>query len=267
MAALAPTAAARETWRAPVDGPVTKPFHFGPDPFAPGSHRGADFEARPGATVRAACSGRVVVAGRVGTSGRLVTIACGPWRATHMPLATITVHTGASVHRGAKLGTVAPSSHHAGLHLGARRAGDRFGYVDPLTLIGDDRPPPVPFAAPRAGRRTPHAHPAPRPALAPPPRVAHPRRVPHPRPVPGRVGPAPRRAPVPASPRPARPAAPAAVSAAGDARGASAPLAPWPAWAGLAALLGGAVGTGVRVRVRMRARAGAASVPAAQEVR
>jgi hypothetical protein len=214
MAALAPEAAARESWHAPVAGPVTKPFELGDNPFAPGDHRGADFAAAPGTPVHAACSGRVVVAGRVGTSGRLVTIACGPWRATHMPLATIAVRRGATVRRGAELGTVAPSSTHAGVHLGARRAGARFGYVDPLRLIGGDHPPPAPPAAPH---RVPRGPVASRPARA-------------------RARPEYARPPI-AAPRVSSP-----------------PLAPWPAWAGLAALLAGAIGTGVGMRARAPAR-------------
>ena len=227
-------AAARERWHAPVEGPVARPFRVAANPFAPGNHRGADFEAAPGTAVHAACSGRVVVAGRVGTSGRLVTIACGPFRATHMPLATVAVHRGARVRRGAELGTAAPSREHAGVHLGARRAGERFGYVDPLGLIGADPPPPFPIAGPRA--RPSRSRPAPAAARIAPPaaRIAPPAT---------RIAPAAARVEPPARLAPSPP-----------------PLAPWPAWAGLATLLAGAIGTGVHIRVRTRA----ATVPAAR---
>jgi hypothetical protein len=163
VAAVAAPAAAAAPWRAPVDGPVTRPFRVGGDPFAPGLHRGSDFAAAPGTTVHAACGGRVVVAGRVGTNGRLVTIRCGRWRATHMPLATIAVRAGTSVRRGAELGTVAPSADHEGLHLGARREGARFEYVDPLDLIGADPAPPPPVPLTTRKVRTIRL----RPALAP----------------------------------------------------------------------------------------------------
>src|SRR5687768_4845019 len=72
--ALAAAPRAAEPWVAPVQGGVTRPFAVGANPFAGGQHRGADFAAAPGAAVRAACGGPVVVAGRVGASGRLVTI-------------------------------------------------------------------------------------------------------------------------------------------------------------------------------------------------
>ncbi len=188
---------------APVPGPVARPFAYGADPFRAGWHRGADFEAAPGARVGAACSGRVVWAGQ-----DVVTVRCGSYRVTHLPLASVAVAGGARVRAGARIGTLARARDHAGLHVGVRRAGDRFGYVDPVPLLGA-RPPAVP-AAPRA---------APRPRT-PPPRPAPPAAVP-------------RAAPLPA---------PAAVRV----------LAPWPAWLGLAVLLAGAVGGGVRIGLRRR---------------
>jgi hypothetical protein len=151
----------------PVGGGVAAGFEVGPNPFAGGQHRGADLRAAPGAPVRAACGGRVVVAGVVGSSGRLVTVRCGRWRVTHMPMATIAVRAGAVIARGARLGTVGASENHAGLHLGVRREGRRFGYVDPAPLFSSPRvaPPPVPgpprepTAKPPRPVRTPHAAP------------------------------------------------------------------------------------------------------------
>jgi hypothetical protein len=212
----APTSAA-ERWAAPVAGDVTRGFAVGPNPFAGGQHRGADFAAPPGATVRAACGGAVVVAGRVGTSGRVVTIRCGPWRVTHQPLAEVAVAAGGRVARGARIGTVAPSRSHAGLHLGVRRDGRRFGYVDPLRFLGAERPPPV-VPSPRGARRPPA------PRIAPP--------------LPGRrVTASALRATAP-GPAPAAPAAGAG----------RVPFAPWPVWVGLGLLVAGAVGAGVRWR-------------------
>ena len=142
---------------APVAGDVTRDFDPG-RPFEAGHHRGVDLAAAPGTPVRAACGGRVAFAGRIGTSG-VVTVVCGPWRVTHMPLADVAVRAG-TVSRGATIGTVAASSDHAGLHLGVRRDGTRFGYVDPLRLPRDPTRP-VPLgraprgATNRSGRRAP----------------------------------------------------------------------------------------------------------------
>src|SRR3954453_12377486 len=126
-----PAPPGRVAWRAPVAGPVVRAFSYGADPFARGWHRGADLRAASGATVRAACGGVVVTA----LAGRVVTLRCGPWRVTHLPLARVAVHAGQYVAPGTRLGTLGVSPAHHGLHLGVRRAGDPFGYVDPLPLL------------------------------------------------------------------------------------------------------------------------------------
>lgn len=204
FALVAPSAAA---WRRPVGGPVARAFSYSPaEPFRRGWHRGVSLAARPGTTVRAACTGRVVTA-----TWSVVTIRCGAWRVTHLPLATIRVHAGASIREGARIGTVSRGAAGTGgrpaLYISVRRAGDRFAYVDPLSLLPPRDSPrtPVPIAAPDdRGRR-----PAPIPALGPPPRPSARVRVPG-----GR------------------------------------PLAPWPVWVGLGLALTGAVGGGIGVRVR-----------------
>ena len=174
----------------------------------------------------AACGG--VVVNTRGVGARSVTLRCGRWRVTHLPLASVAVRTGQHVHAGALLGTLAASADHAGLHLGVRRAGDAFGYVDPLQFLpGSPREPP---AIPRVGPRWRRIQP--------------------------RSAPAPHAAPAPTG-EPAARAAPAPHAAPG-----TAPLAPWPAWAGLVLLLCGALGGGVRLRVRRRAGAAAAAEPA-----
>jgi hypothetical protein len=218
----------------PVSGPVTRGFDPG-RPFEGDRHRGVDLTAAPGTPVRAACTGPVVVAGRVGTSGGVVTLRCGPWRVTHMPLATIAVRSGAVVSRGTAIGTAGASPDHAGLHLGVRRDGTRFGYEDPLRFLA--RPAnPVPLG--RAPRPAPRGRP---PRTVGPPRAAP--RLARPRPAAPRL----------VRPRPAGPLVrerwPAPL-----------PLAPWPAWAGLALVLAGA---GLRVRARRRAYSN--PVPAAAE--
>ena len=232
----------------PVGGGVAAGFEVGPNPFAGGQHRGADLRAAPGAPVRAACGGRVVVAGRVGSSGRLVTVRCGRWRVTHMPMAAIAVRAGAVIPRGGRLGTLGASDDHAGLHLGVRREGRRFGYVDPIPLLSTSPPGPPPAVAPRRlhrprpprqpiARRRPPRPEAPRPVAAPAPR---PVAAPAPRPVAApalRPVAAPTSRPVGVPPARVLPARPGG-------------LAPWPAWAGLALVL---AGTGIRVRMRLAA--------------
>src|SRR5688572_9429899 len=92
----APAAASSGSWRSPVPGAVTEGFDPG-RPFEAGRHRGVDLAAPPGAPVRAPCAGAVAFAGAVGSAGRVVTLRCGSWRVTHLPLATITIHPGAAV--------------------------------------------------------------------------------------------------------------------------------------------------------------------------
>jgi Peptidase family M23 len=158
---------AEAAWRPPVGGGVTRGFDVGSDPFAAGRHRGADLRAGAGTPVRAPCRGRVAVAGRVGGSGGVVTVLCGRWRVSHMPLSAIGVRPGAAVSRGVVLGTVARSRAHAGLHLGVRRDGARFGYVDPLRFLDTARPAP-PLLVGRRGpsRRAPRLR-RPRPVASP----------------------------------------------------------------------------------------------------
>jgi hypothetical protein len=167
---LASPAAAAAGWRSPVPAPVGRAFDLGPNPYAGGHHRGVDLLAPPGSAVRAACAGRVVVAGRVGVSGGVVTVLCGRWRVSVMPLAAIFVRRGSVVGAGARLGTLARSRDHAGLHMGVRRDGARFGYVDPLRFLRPARPPAAPPPLGRAPRARPHRLPPLLP-LAPAPQV------------------------------------------------------------------------------------------------
>jgi murein DD-endopeptidase MepM/ murein hydrolase activator NlpD len=223
MACTDPALAA--SWRWPVRGPVVAAFRTGPDPFAAGQHRGIDIAAPIGAQVGSACSGRVTFAGFAATAGRTVSVACGPLTATYLHLGSIAVRRGERVTTGARLGAVGrsgrPRSAAAHLHLGARWTGRRFAYVDPLSLLAGDRPPPV-SALPRPPRRV---MPPGLPPLDPAP-------VPSPRPRPAR------RLYRPARLAPRRPAV------------------PWPAWAGLGLVAAG-LPTGV-VRRRRRRRAAAA---------
>jgi hypothetical protein len=232
-------AAAGPRWQPPAEGPPTRLFAVGPDPFAPGQHRGVDFAA-PG-PVRAACAGVVVFAGTVAGEGT-VSERCGRWRVSYAPLRRIEVREGHWIGAGAPLGRAA-----ALLHFGVRHEGERFGYVDPLPFLTARRAPPVTAPPPAEARRR----------ITPPPRTA---------PSPGhagrRVTPPPRTAPSPARARlrtapPPHAAAPhararAPILRARTARAHAPPtLAPWPVWLGLALLLTGLAGAG-RLRLPFR---------------
>jgi murein DD-endopeptidase MepM/ murein hydrolase activator NlpD len=177
----APAAANGSTWRRPVDGTVLRAFVVGADRFARGSHRGVDLDAPLGASVRAACGGRVAFAGRVPAGGLTLSVRCGELVATYQHLQSIVVRRGQVVGRGAVLGGVgrsgAPRSRRPHLHLGAREAASGR-YVDPMSLIGDGSPvaPPLPPRAPSARRLAPRA-PSARPLPLGPAPAARPMRA------------------------------------------------------------------------------------------
>ena len=181
--AIAAPAEAATRWRWPVEADVARAFHTVTDPFARGQHRGVDLAAPAGTAVRAACAGRVRFAGIVGSSGRTVSVRCGPLIATYLHLDTIATRPGRTVAAGGRIGTVGrsgrPGSPRAHLHLGAREAATG-GYVDPLGLLdgGSQLPPLAPLGpAPRgaAPARVPVRVPA-RVAIAS--REAPPRAIP-----------------------------------------------------------------------------------------
>jgi hypothetical protein len=131
-AALLSAAAAAASWRAPVRGPVLRGFDYSARaPFARGSRRGVDLAARRGDRVVAPCGGRITFAGRVPGFGAALSIRCGALVAT---LLRVHATRRGAVARGADVGRAAGGA----VRLGARRAGQRFGYVDPLALIGDE---------------------------------------------------------------------------------------------------------------------------------
>ncbi|HEX8207350.1 MAG TPA: M23 family metallopeptidase [Solirubrobacteraceae bacterium] len=162
---LAPPAHAADRWRWPVRGDVLTPFHLAANRFAPGQHRGIDIAARAGAPVVSACPGRVHFAGTLPGRGRAVSVLCGELVATYLELGRTAVERGARVAAGDLVGTVAASH----LQLGARRAADPNGYVDPLTLLRPDDPHPPPLgAAPRGRGRGARARARPTPRLVTP---------------------------------------------------------------------------------------------------
>jgi Peptidase family M23 len=170
----------RATWRWPLRGRVVGAFRLTPQaPFARGQRRGVDVAAAPGATVRAACPGRVTFAGPLPHAGLAVTVRCGSLFATYLRLGALAVRRGARVAVGKRLGALGPDGR---LRLGARRAGDRRGYVDPLDLLRDPAPTAPPTLGPAPRPRLPRPAPIPpaRPRSAPPPARAQPRRLPWP---------------------------------------------------------------------------------------
>jgi murein DD-endopeptidase MepM/ murein hydrolase activator NlpD len=170
-------------WRWPLHGAVLGRFRLTPGtPYARGQRRGIDVAAPAGTPVHAACPGRVSFAAALPHQGLAVTVRCGALVATYLRLARLDVRRGDHVATGRRLGAVDAGGR---LRLGARRAGDRGGYIDPLTLLRDPKPtaPPTLGPAPR-GRR-------PRPAPLPPAR---------PQPTPAPAQPAHRRLPWPAYP-------------------------------------------------------------------
>jgi murein DD-endopeptidase MepM/ murein hydrolase activator NlpD len=158
--ALPVTAHAR-TWRWPVRGEVVQGFAFDKrDPFAKRQHRGIEIAAAPGTRVRSACPGRVHFAGTVPRHGRTVSVTCGPLIATYLHLASVAVRRGEQLATGERLG----SAGRRGLYFGVRQAADRFGYIDPLSLLPSDPlgPAPPPLAP---GSRRPRARPAAPPSM------------------------------------------------------------------------------------------------------
>jgi hypothetical protein len=199
-----------DRWHRPLRGPVLGAFHVSrAAPFARGQRRGIDLSGAPGAVVRAACPGRVTFAGLLPRRGGralaargghelaargaraftarggrelAVSVRCGALVATYLGLGRLAVRAGSEVGAGSPLGTLGPTGR---LRLGARRASERRGYLDPLMLLAADAPTlPRLGPAPRGVRRhrLPPTRPAPRPiapAMPPAPGPAGaPRRLP-----------------------------------------------------------------------------------------
>jgi hypothetical protein len=224
-------AAAAQRWRMPLPrAVVVGAFRFEPAaPYAAGRRRGVDLRGVPGARVVAPCAGVVTYAGRVPVWEHGVSLRCGGLVATELGLASATVARGTRVWPGAVVGRLASRGL---LRLGARRADDRQGYMDPLRLLdrGD------PFAPPPVA---PRARPAIRPRSGAMPPVA-PVAIRHPVAVLRPVG-------VSDAVRGAWPVAtvpPVPV----------APTVPWSAWAGIGLLAVGAGGGGVARWRRRRPR-------------
>jgi hypothetical protein len=162
-----PAGAAAVSLRWPVHGPLLARFAYRVQtPFARGQRRGIDIAAPRGSPVLAACAGRVRFAGPVGTSGRTVSIECGPFVVSYLHLDRIAVRRGAQVDAGDAIATVGMTGRRRErrphLSFGVRRTHDRWGYVDPLRLL------------PREGRAPPDLAPLARRRRSPPPLGAAP---------------------------------------------------------------------------------------------
>src|SRR5438105_8497168 len=126
LAALVGASPASAGWTRPVPGGATGRFAYSrARRFAAGERRGVDLRAVRGAPVRAPCSGRVSFAGRVPGFGLGVSVRCGGLVATVLRLGAVSVRRGTATLAGEHVGTAGAAGV---VRLGARRAGDRFGY-------------------------------------------------------------------------------------------------------------------------------------------
>jgi hypothetical protein len=121
-------------WTPPVPGQVVRPFDEPIARYAAG-HRGVDFAAPAGASVRAANDGTVSFAGDVAGSLHVVVAHDGGIRTSYSFLSRVDVRLGQRVRRGEVVGAAGGvgDGHGSGiLHFGVR-IGDR--YVDPMVLF------------------------------------------------------------------------------------------------------------------------------------
>jgi len=142
--------AGAERWLPPLPAvAVARGFDFDArTPFATGVRRGVRLAGEPGQAVRAPCSGRVTFAGRVPRLGSGVSLRCGRFAATEFGLRRVQVRRRAVVIAGAPVGTLGSRGR---LWLAARVVAARWGYRDPLELLGgaSDRqlgPAPLPLS-------------------------------------------------------------------------------------------------------------------------
>lgn len=161
-------AARAERWTPPLAGlAVVREFDFDAHlPFVRGAHRGVLLAGTPGAVVRAPCSGRVTFSGRHPRLGPGLTLRCGALAATVFGLEAPPGRHGVALLAGTPVGRLRRAGT---LYFGARRAGDRWGYRDPLALLATGGAPAPLAPAPRRRRRVPR-HPVTPPGV--PPRTA-----------------------------------------------------------------------------------------------
>lgn len=118
----------------PVDGPIVRSFDGPASSYAAG-HRGVDFAGAPGTAVRAAASGVVTFAGRVGPLGAVTIDHDGGLITTYSSIVEISVAKGQEVTAGTWVGRIDRGHPGAegGLHFGVKLEG---AYVDPEEHLG-----------------------------------------------------------------------------------------------------------------------------------
>jgi Peptidase family M23 len=143
---------AASSWQWPLPAPHQVVHGFDPpahDWLA--GHRGVDLAAVVGQPVLAAGAGTVSFAGRVGGIGVVAIRHSGGLETTYEPVRA-SVHVGARVLTGTRLGVVVPHGSHCApqvcLHWGLRRGSD---YLDPLVLVGAARVRLLPMLAGASG--------------------------------------------------------------------------------------------------------------------
>ena len=109
-----------------LPGAVVRGYESPAHRYGPG-HRGIEFEAAPGSSVRAVAAGFVTFAGTV-AHRKFVTVRAGRNLVTYAYLATISVRRGQRVRPGDVVGET-----YGRWHLGLRVRGE---YADPMTLFG-----------------------------------------------------------------------------------------------------------------------------------
>jgi len=118
---------------------VLHPFEQPVNQWSPG-HRGVDLAAAVGRPVLSAAEGVVAFSGVVAGRGVMTIGHPGGVSTTYEPVDQ-RLPAGTAVHRGARIGVLAPTAGHCMprtcLHWGARSAS---GYLDPLSLLGFGRP-------------------------------------------------------------------------------------------------------------------------------
>ena len=127
-------AAAAGTWTWPVTGPVIRGYDPPEDPYGSG-HRGIDIAAALGTPVRAADTGTVTFAGKVGGQLFVTVNHGGGLASTYSWVSALLVHKGDLVARGQTIalsGVGHPGSSFPHLHFGVKLGGD---YVDPLDSL------------------------------------------------------------------------------------------------------------------------------------
>ena len=133
-------------WQPPVTGPIIGPFRAPPCRYCAG-HRGIDFQTGAASAVRPVAAGRVTFSGPVAGTSYVVVEHANGWKVTYGELSGVRVRRGASVARGAVLGT-ANGRFYFGL-----RANGRYRDSEPYLghLVGRPRLVPIDGTARRRG--------------------------------------------------------------------------------------------------------------------